>query len=75
MERIARIMETFWLVLAILSAAGALYILIERGWATGKVWLLFPSVAFAMWGYRRFMRRKMAQWAERQRTEEQRDGR
>lgn len=75
MERIARIMETFWLVLAILSTGWAVYVLVERGWATGKVWLLFPAVAFAMWGYRRFMRGKMAQWAERQRTEEQRNGR
>ena len=75
MEKIARFMELFWLVLAVLTAIWALYILAVQGWAAGKVWLLFPAVCTAMWGYRRFMRGRMAQWAERQRMEDERNGR
>ncbi|MCB0774109.1 MAG: hypothetical protein KJZ58_00750 [Flavobacteriales bacterium] len=75
MEKIARFMELFWLVLAVLTAIWALYILTVQGWAAGKVWLLFPAVCTAMWGYRRFMRGRMAQWAERQRMEDERNGR
>lgn len=69
MERIARFMELFWLVLAVLSAGWALYMLVQHGWELGRTWLLFPLVSTAMWGYRRFMRRKMAQWAEREREQ------
>ncbi len=75
MEKIARFMELFWLVLAVLTAIWALYILTVQGWAAGKVWLLFPAVCTAMWGYRRFMCGRMAQWAERQRMEDERNGR
>lgn len=75
MEKIARFMELFWLVLAILTAGWAAYIVFTHGWEAGKTWLLFPAVCAAMFGYRRFMRGKMARWAERQGTEEERDGR
>ena len=67
MEKIARFMELFWLALAVLTAAWAVYVLAMEGWTAGKFWLLFPAVCAAMWGYRRFMRGKMAQWAERER--------
>lgn len=74
MEKLARIMEYFWLALAVLTAIWAAYVLHDHGWATGKTWLLFPAVCTAMWGYRRFMRGKIAAWAERdrQRNEGQR---
>lgn len=74
MEKIARFMEHFWLALALLTALWAGYVLITRGWQVGATWLLFPAVCGAMYGYRRFMRGKMAQWAERQRAEEERNG-
>ena len=74
MERIARFMELFWLTLAVITAAGAVYVLYLRGWEQGKVWLLFPAVCAAMFGYRRFMRGRMARWAQ-QHAEEKPDGR
>ncbi len=67
MERIARIMEAFWLSLAVLSAVWAAYVLAVHGWKEGKAWVLFPAVCTGMWWYRRFMRRKLARWAEQQR--------
>lgn len=75
MERIARFMELFWLTLAVLTAAWAFYVLYTHGWEVGKVWLLFPAVCAAMFGYRRFMRGRMARWSQQQRTEEEPDGR
>ena len=77
MERIARIMEVFWLVLGALTAAWAVYVLAMQGWANGRQWLLFPAVCFAMWGYRRYMRGRMANWAGQKnaRDEEDRNGR
>ena len=67
MEKVARAMELFWLSLAVVSAGWAAYVLFTQGWEWGKTWLLFPAVCSAMWGYRRFTRGKMAQWAERDR--------
>jgi hypothetical protein len=67
MEKIARFMEMFWLVLAVVTAAWAVYVLITHGWATGRTWLLFPAVCGAMFGYRRFMRGRMEQWEQQQR--------
>jgi hypothetical protein len=67
MEKIARIMERFWFGLAVGTAAWAIYALVAHGWQEGAKWLLFPVLCTAMWLYRRFTRRKMAEWAERQR--------
>lgn len=75
MEKISRFMEIFWLALAVLTAIWAAYVLRQQGWEAGKTWLLFPAVCGAMYGYRRFMRGRMAQWAERQRREEDSHGR
>ncbi len=71
MEKIARFMEIFWLVLAVLTAGWACYVLIAHGWATGSTWLLFPAVCGAMYGYRRFMRGKMEHWADQQRKDKE----
>lgn len=71
MEKVARFMEFFWLALAILTALGAVYILATQGWAEGSTWLLFPAVCLAMWGYRRFLRKRVAQWAEREGQEQE----
>ncbi len=75
MEKVARFMELFWLALAVFTAVWSVYILYVHGWAAGKVWLLFPAVCAAMWGYRRFMRGKVALWAERERIEREANGR
>lgn len=75
MERIARIMEVFWLVLGVLSAAWAVYVLAAQGWSSGRQWLLFPAVCFAMWGYRRYMRDRMAHWARQRRDQPEGNGR
>lgn len=68
MQKVALFMERFWMVLGILSAAWALYALYAVGWEKGRTWLLFPVISFAMWGYRRYMRGKIAQWEERGRA-------
>ena len=70
MERIARFMELFWLALAVISGVWAAYMLFRHGWDQGKTWLMFPAIGAAMWGYRRFMRGRMAQWAERERQQQ-----
>lgn len=75
MERISRIMEGFWLVLGVLTAGWAAYVLAMQGWGSGRQWLLFPAVCFAMWGYRRFMRGRMATWAQQQRDRSDENGR
>ena len=67
MNAFARFMERFWAALAIGSAVWALYVTISRGWAIGKMWWWFPLVCLAMWWYRRFTRRKMAEWEARRR--------
>jgi hypothetical protein len=67
MEKVARFMEFFWLALALVTGGWAVYVLCFQGWNVGRTWLLFPAVCVAMWGYRRFMRGKVAEWAERER--------
>ncbi len=74
MEKVARIMEWFWLVLAVCTAAWAVYVLAVQGWAMGRNWLLFPAVCGAMYGYRRFMRGRMEQWTRQQGPDGKHDG-
>lgn len=76
MERIARIMEIFWLVLAIVSAAWVGWLAVAHGWAGTRIYAWFPLVCLAMFVYRRFTRRKMAAWAARRASQEagHRDG-
>jgi hypothetical protein len=75
MEKIARFMEYFWLTLAVLTAVWSIYVIAGQGWAQGKVWLLFPAVCGAMYGYRRFMRGRIERWAEQQQQEKGANGR
>ncbi len=65
MDRLARIMEYFWLALGVLSALWMVWQVSMVGWDAGKVYTWFPLICFAMFFYRRFTRRKMAEWAER----------
>ncbi len=66
MERIARLMEWFWLGLAVLTAGWAVWGLYQYGWDGAKHLTWFPLVCAAMYLYRRFMRKRMAAWAERE---------
>lgn len=75
MEKIARLMEHFWLALAVLTGGWFIYVLALHGWVAGRSWALFPAVCAAMWGYRRFMRGRVAQWAQRERNEKDAHGR
>lgn len=70
MERVARFMEVFWLVLAVLGAIWALYAIGANGWQQGRIWILFPVICTGMWGWRRFMRGRIAEWAQRERDRE-----
>lgn len=59
-------MEIFWLVVAIVTAVMAAYVIRSAGLEVGWQWLLLPAIATAMWAFRRFTRRRMAAWEERQ---------
>lgn len=65
MDRIARYMEYFWLALAGISSIWSGWLIATEGWGARKHLLWFPLVCLAMFFYRRFMRRKMAEWAAR----------
>jgi len=73
MNKLARIMELFWLVLGVVSALWTAWQVHLSGWPAAKVYTWFPMVCFAMFLYRRFTRKKMAQWAERRAGEQARD--
>lgn len=52
-------MTTFWLVLAVLSLLVALYFMVKDGWRQGSVYLIFPMLAGMMYGFRKFMLKRM----------------
>lgn len=72
MNKLARIMEYFWLTLAVVSAIWVTYLILTEGWAKNKLLIWFPLVCVATFLYRRFMRKKMTEWAQRRAEEEQR---
>lgn len=67
MKNLNRIMEFFWLALAILSALGAIYYINVLGWDEGWYFLLFPLVALMMFLYRRGMRSRLDRWSKGER--------
>ena len=69
MERLARIMEFFWLTLAVLSAAWCAWWIATIGWEGARFYTWFPLICTALYLYRRFTRRKMAQCVERRARE------
>ncbi len=73
MDRLARIMEIFWLALAVGGALWAGWEIHVLGWTNAKLYLWFPLICGAMFLYRRFTRRKMAEWAARKAREQQGD--
>lgn len=75
MERLARIMEFFWLALGIGGTLWTAWQIHAIGWAGAKVYTWFPLICFAMFFYRRFTRKKMAEWAARRAREQEGGGR
>lgn len=51
-------MELFWLAMTGVALVMALYMIGERGWASGSIFLIFPLLAGAMYGLRRAVRGK-----------------
>lgn len=70
MDKLARAMERFWLVMGVLSIAWWVYALVADGWAEARNYVWIPPVCFAMAWYRGFTRKRMAAWAERQRQQD-----
>lgn len=64
MRKVHRFMELFWLVVSLLSAVMALYMLVRAGLREGGIYLLFPFLAGAMYGVRRWVRKKMEKQEE-----------
>ena len=64
MKKLNRVMEFFWLAVAVLSLFGAIYYIMELGWAEAWYYLMFPAVAFMMFAYRRGMRSRLDKWSE-----------
>ncbi len=64
MKKVNRLMEFFWLALAVITLFGASYYVYELGWKEGWLYLLFPAVALMMYLYRRGMRSRLDRWSE-----------
>lgn len=67
MRKLNRLMEHFWLAVTIGTGIAACWVIATEGFEEGKQWLLFPAVALAMFGMRRFTRRKLEAMEERKR--------
>lgn len=67
MKKMNRIMEFFWLAVAVISLIGAGFYVYELGWTEGWIYLLFPLTAFMMWAYRRMMRSRVERWSKGER--------
>lgn len=59
LRKLSRIMEHFWLAVAIGTAVAATWVIVQDGFAVGRQWLIFPGVALAMFFFRRFTRRRL----------------
>lgn len=68
MRSITRMMEHFWLAVAIGTALAALWVIIVDGFEVGRQWLLFPAIALAMFIFRRMTRKKLEAMDDRDRA-------
>jgi len=59
MERINRILEIFWLVIAIVCAFLSIFYIYKEGFQTGKYYLFLPAIALGMYLLRRVLRKKL----------------
>lgn len=64
MRKIHRFMELFWLIVCLLATIMALYMLVRTGFREGGIYLLFPFLAGAMYGVRRWVRKKVEKQEE-----------
>lgn len=67
MRKINRLMEHFWLAVAIGTALAAIWVIIVDGFDVGRQWLLFPAIALAMFVFRRITRKKLEAMDDRDR--------
>jgi hypothetical protein len=66
MRKINRLMEHFWLAVAIGTGIAALWMMYMEGLAAGSQWLWFPGIALAMYFFRSFMRGKLEAMRDRE---------
>ncbi len=59
MHKLSRLMEHFWLALAIGTLLAALWVIGSEGWEKGGQWLFLPGIAGAAWLMRRFARKRL----------------
>ena len=59
MRKLNRLMEHFWLAVAIGTALAAVWVISMEGFSVGGQWLWFPLIAFSMFVFRRFTRKKL----------------
>ena len=67
MRKINRLMEHFWLAVAIGTALAAIWVIVVDGFDVGRQWLLFPAIALAMFVFRRITRKKLEAMDDRDR--------
>ena len=56
-ERVHLIAERLWAVIAVVALGVAIYDLATRGWAGGKISLIFPAIAGTWYLTRRALRK------------------
>jgi hypothetical protein len=61
MNQYHKIMEKFWLLMAIVSFVYAVYMFGKRGLEDSMIYFLFPLVAAGLYYMRYFMRKKFEQ--------------
>ncbi|HRH37009.1 MAG TPA: hypothetical protein PK760_01610 [Flavobacteriales bacterium] len=59
MRKLNRLMEHFWLAVAIGTALAAAWMIWADGYEASKQWLLIAAIPLAMWAFRRMMRGKL----------------
>lgn len=68
MRKLNRLMEHFWLAVAIGTALAAIWVIVVDGFDVGRQWLLFPAIALAMFVFRRITRKKLEAMDDRDRA-------
>lgn len=59
MNKMNKIVENLWLVLAIIAMGFAIFMLATKGWDKGATSLVFPLLCGVWYGFRRTMRKRM----------------
>ena len=69
MKALSKFLEVFWLLLGVATLVFVFYLVNQQGFEDSKVYFLFPVIAFSMFFFRRFMRRKLTEMEERRSKE------